>query len=159
MKPGIKQYIVDLLSSGVSKPNKILESLRDKGLTPPRKSQLINFLLVHRQNTSPPILSLGSLESYVTNLRHIPEDEDKPYVTHCIFDYVEKWFRVSFSTRITVLIQGNLQVYWDQERHIHKGGKLSCIHKVQRRSGSAMGKFLWSGGNLGTLQRAQIILN
>jgi len=99
MKAEIKQLIVDLLNSGVTKPNKILECLREKGLTLPKKSQLTNFLQVHRQNISPPILSLGSLENHVTSLRQIPEEEDKAYVTHCIFDYNDKWFGVSFSTR------------------------------------------------------------
>jgi len=105
---------LDLVSSENCKPNKILESLQDKGLTPPKKSQLNNFLQVHRQKSNPAIVSLGGLQSYVSKFTQKPEDEDQAYVIYSIFDYNDKWFGISVSTRrLLTLIENKTSLQCD----------------------------------------------
>lgn len=98
--PDCKEAILELWNQGTRKPKSILDALRKKEILCPTVIQLNNYLVRVRRGEGPPILSLGQLESFVTQSSTVPpiDDLDKPFVVNYNFDYDQKNFGVFWSS-------------------------------------------------------------
>ncbi len=103
-KRGIPQTTKDeidaLYKMGIEKPKAILSQLEEKNVTLPSYIQLTNYLVQHKAKVlGKSSISLGELEDWANKNRHMPEDDDTPYVCgfDCSFD--KKTFRLAVTTK------------------------------------------------------------
>jgi hypothetical protein len=77
----LKEYIRKKFSEGVTKPNSLLNSIRQAGLKEPDKSKLVAFLKTVREaKYGSPTISAAELYTWCEEKKKTPRDEDEPFV-------------------------------------------------------------------------------
>lgn len=116
--------MVSLLEDGfITKPQQILQALTHAGIEEPKLRVLNNFLAAYRQKISPPIVSLGELETYCNKKTDVPQAVDEAFVVHSRFNYDTKTFGIFITTnRLITIVQNSRLIQADATYKLNWNG-------------------------------------
>lgn len=101
----MKTFVEDLYRNKVTKPNAILDVMRQRKMTEPPKSKLVSFLATLRvEKYGQPTVSASDIRTWCAGRSYIPDDIDEPYVIRFDVhaesnDVNEQELKIVFSTR------------------------------------------------------------